>query len=98
MFITKPEPETTLKMFVERVNPQGPGWKKFTIENIPFGKSKFGMLFLCWIFSIILVYSMIFSIGKFVLGDFSIGMLFLCISITFFSLTACFLKKIEKIN
>ena len=96
MFITKPEPETTLNKFVERVNPQGPGWKRFSLENSPFGETKFGSLFLCWIFSIILVYSMIFSIGKLVLGDFFIGIIFLCISITFFSFTAYFLQKIEK--
>jgi Na+/proline symporter len=99
MFITKPESEKTLNKFVSRINPQGLGWKKFIPQNSEFcEKNNFGILFLCWIFSIILIYSMIFSIGKLVLGDFFIGLLFLGISIIFFSFTAYFLQKIEKSN
>ena len=81
-FFTKPVDEGTLKDFYRRVHPGGRGWKRIA-EMIPDVKSDshFGELFLNWLAGIVLVYMMLFGVGKIILGQTGAGVIFVCIGL-----------------
>ncbi len=74
-FLTKPTDELTLHNFYRRVHPGGIGWKPIsaTLADVK-SDSGYGNLFLCWMLGIILVYSMLFGIGKTLLGNYGLGL------------------------
>ncbi|HEX9615340.1 MAG TPA: sodium:solute symporter family protein, partial [Bacteroidota bacterium] len=79
-FLTRPTDEETLRSFYRRVHPGGWGWRKIG-ESMPEvrGDTKYAGLFLNWLAGIVLVYMMLFGIGKLILGDIGMGILFVSI-------------------
>ena len=79
-FLTSPEDEKTLKNFVEKVNPGGPGWTKFpvsrSIEPWPIPKGILMMLL-----GSISVYSVLIGVGQLIYGNIMTGLLVFMISI-----------------
>ena len=89
-FITPAEDENTLQEFVDKVNPGGPGWKKFNsnsneIWSVPVGI--LSMLLGCF-----LVYGLLLGFGYFIYGNYSISL----ISFIIATFSALFLIKISK--
>lgn len=89
-FITPAEDENTLQEFVNKVNPGGPGWKKFNsnsneIWSVPVGI--LSMLLGCF-----LVYGLLLGFGYFIYGNYSISL----ISFIIATFSALFLIKISK--
>ena len=67
-FLTPPDDEETLIKFIEKVNPGGPGWKKFTPTNIevepwPVPRGMLSMLLGC-----LAVYSILLGTGQLIYG------------------------------
>ena len=75
-FLSTPEDEETLRNFVHKVNPGGPGWSKFlvheSIEPWPVPKGLLMMLF--GSFS---VYSFLIGVGQLIYGHILVGTLIL---------------------
>ncbi|MBI3005073.1 MAG: Na+:solute symporter [Ignavibacteriales bacterium] len=81
-FLTKPTDEKTLKNFYRRVHPGGFGWRPIEklLPEIK-GDSGYSKLFIDWIAGIVLVYAMLFGIGKFILGDIGSAALFIAVGL-----------------
>ena len=64
-FLTKPVAEECLIQFYRRVHPGGIGWRKVEkmVPDVP-GDSGFAWLFLDWVCGVLLVYGVLFGIGK----------------------------------
>lgn len=77
-FLTKPTDGETLKNFYRRVHPGGIGWKPIA-ELVPEVKrdSGYARVFLNWVAGIVLVYAMLFGVGKLILGQHLEGVMFL---------------------
>jgi len=75
--VTPPTEEATLIQFYRRVHPGGVGWRRIA-RLVPDVKSDtgYGGLFLNWIAGVVLVFSMLFGVGKIILGFTMEGMLF----------------------
>jgi solute:Na+ symporter, SSS family len=80
MFLTKPTDEIKLLDFYRRVHPGGAGWKAISAK-LPEVKSDSGfyLLIINWVAGIILAYSFLFGVGKIILGDPFIGIIFLVV-------------------
>ncbi len=80
--LTKPTEVETLKTFYRRVHPGGVGWKPIA-ELAPDvrGDSGYLSLFMNWGAGVILVYCMLFGVGKFILGETGIGVAFLAVGL-----------------
>ena len=66
-FLTAPEDEKTLKNFVEKVNPGGPGWSRFPLsERLILANSK-GILMM--LLGSISVYSVLIGVGQLIYGN-----------------------------
>jgi solute:Na+ symporter, SSS family len=78
VFITKPTEENKLLSFYKQVHPGGPGWRKIS-SLLPEIKpdSGYAFLFADWVLGIVLVYMFLFGIGKIILGDYFIGLIYL---------------------
>ena len=79
-FLTAPEDEKTLKNFVEKVNPGGPGWSRFplseTVDPWPIPKGIVMMLL-----GSISVYSVLIGVGQLIYGNIMTGLFVFLISI-----------------
>ena len=79
-FFTAPEDEKTLKNFVEKVNPGGPGWSKFPLSGTgdpwPIPKGILMMLL-----GSISVYSVLIGVGQLIYGNIMTGLFVFLISI-----------------
>lgn len=77
-FITKPTEENKLAEFFKRVHPGGYGWKRIAAKH-PEVRVDTGYITLLfdWVCGIILVYMFLFGIGKIILGDYLIGVIYL---------------------
>ena len=75
-FLTKPEPDSILNSFYERVRPGGPGWA--TVSNrLGYGREKIpggALAWTNWVAGIIAVYASLFGIGKLIFGDWASGL------------------------
>jgi Na+/proline symporter len=82
VFITKPVEENKLIEFYRRVHPGGPGWKKIS-SLLPDVKSDSGYryLFMNWVCGIILVYTFLFGIGDIILGDSTMGLIYIVLGL-----------------
>jgi len=81
-FLTKPTAEETLRSFYKRVHPGGWGWRKISgLMPEVRGDSNYAGLFLNWVAGIVLVYMMLFGIGKMILGETVTGVVFLAIGL-----------------
>jgi Na+/proline symporter len=76
--LTSPTNREHLKNFYRRVHPGGPGWRKIAAE-VPEVKPDTGYLamFWSWLASAGLIYSVLFGIGKIILGEIAFGFLLL---------------------
>ena len=81
-FLTKPTEEETLKTFYRRVHPGGWGWGPIA-QLLPDvkGDSGYGRLLLNWLSGVVLVYSMLFGVGKIILGQTFDGVIFVVIGL-----------------
>jgi Na+/proline symporter len=61
-----PESEETLRQFFEKVQPTGPGWKRFgkANEGVSLGRR-----FLLWFLGLVVCYGALFGLGEWMLGD-----------------------------
>ena len=88
-FATKPESEATLSHFYNKVRPMG-NWGKFTL---PANVGKPGYLVLCWLSSIVMIYSTLFFIGKLIFKEYSeAGIYAAVVVVAFFILRYCSMK------
>ena len=81
-FLTKPTNTETLVNFYRRVHPGGIGWR--AIERLvpeTKGDSGFIGLLFNWIAGIVLVYSMLFGVGKLILGMHTEGLIFILVGL-----------------
>lgn len=75
-FLSTPEDEETLRNFVHKVNPGGPGWSKFSVHEStePWPVPKGILMMLFGSFS---VYSFLIGVGQLIYGHIFIGTLIL---------------------
>jgi SSS family solute:Na+ symporter len=70
-FLTKPTNDETLKAFYRRAHPGGPGWTRIQAMMPEVeGDSGYAFLVGAWLAGIVLVYSILFCIGKALFGDY----------------------------
>jgi Na+/proline symporter len=80
-FATKPEPETTLVRFYERVRPSRFGWAAVArVAKEEPGVEPLGINAIDWVAGCGLVYGALFGIGKVVLGSTAEGVLYLALA------------------
>lgn len=79
-FMTKPESDATLSHFYNKVRPMG-NWGKFTL---PTNVGKPGYLVLCWLSSIIMIYSTLFFIGKLIFKEYTDAGMYAAIAVVSF--------------
>jgi len=81
-YMTRPTDEETLKNFYRRVHPGGIGWKKIAalVPDVA-GDTGYGKLFVDWIAGIVLVYSMLFGLGKLILAQATEGAAFIALGL-----------------
>ena len=79
-FLSPPEDEETLRNFVHKVNPGGPGWSKFPVSEPiePWPVPKGILMMLLGSFS---VYSFLIGVGQLLYGHILVGMLILFLGI-----------------
>ncbi|HEV7992944.1 MAG TPA: sodium:solute symporter family protein [Gemmatimonadaceae bacterium] len=86
-FMTKPEPDSKLEAFYERVRPGGPGWRRisdklgYNGETIPGG----ALAWTNWLAGIVAVYASLFGIGKIIFGELGTGLAMLVIAAAAFA-------------
>jgi len=70
-FLTKPTDEKVLFSFYRNIHPGGVLWKKIS-DKLPEVQSDTGFLqmFMNWLFGVILVYSILFGVGKLIFKDY----------------------------
>ena len=88
-FVTPPDDEKTLQHFVNKINPGGPGWSKYTASTTDTWMLPKGILLM--ILGCIVVYSILIGVGQLIYGN-AMGYLLLGISI----ISAFGLKKLWK--
>lgn len=78
--LTPPTDDERLRSFYQRVHPGGWGWKRIA-SMMPDvrGDSGYAGLFVDWLAGVVLVYMVLFGVGKLILGDMLMGLVFLCI-------------------
>lgn len=82
VFLTKPVEHAKLSEFYKRVHPGGVGWKKIADEHPDIQPdSGFIFLFADWVSGIILVYMFLFGIGKVILREYLIGIIYLLLGL-----------------
>lgn len=81
-FLTRPTDAGTLKAFFVRIHPGG--WWKPVLAQIPGGAEMqdrgFGRLFVDWVAGIVLVYDVLFGLGKLILGDYQSAVVFFLVA------------------
>lgn len=81
-FLTPPVEAGHLRAFYRRVHPGGVGWRHVAAEDPQVkGDTGFAALFVNWAAGIVLVYAMLFGVGKVILGDTGEGIVFLATGI-----------------
>ena len=88
-FVTPPDDEKKLQEFVNKINPGGPGWSKYTASTTDTWILPKGILLM--ILGCIVVYSILIGVGQLIYGN-AMGYLLLGISI----ISAFGLKKLWK--
>ncbi len=93
-FLTKPEQDTTLKEFYDRVQPMG-YWGKFAKENA--NKNLFKTA-LCWLCAVIFTYAILFGFGNLLLKNWNLFGINLIVAILGIAVFVRISKKIELFN
>jgi SSS family solute:Na+ symporter len=79
--LTKPTDEGTLERFYRRVHPGGRGWSALAEEHPDVkGDSGYGRLMMDWFCGTILVYCVLFGVGKILLLQTGEGLIFLVVA------------------
>jgi SSS family solute:Na+ symporter len=80
--LTRPTAEATLTTFYRRVHPGGVGWKHIArlLPDVK-GDTGFGGMFVNWIAGVVLVFSMLFGVGKLILGTAADGIIFIVVGL-----------------
>ncbi len=80
-FLTKPTDAKTLESFFRRIHPGG-FWKPIA-ETLPDVQQDSGLASLAfdWLAGVVLVYSMLFGFGKFILGEYIPAAIFLVVAV-----------------
>ena len=78
-FVTPPDDEKTLQNFVNKINPGGPGWSKYSTPTTEPWILPKGILLM--ILGCIVVYSILIGVGQLIYGN-SMGYLLIALSIT----------------
>ncbi len=82
-FLTKPTDPSTLKEFYSLVRPAGPGWRPIAAQVPDLQPdSTIGSMARQWGIGVVLVYSSLFSVGYFILGNMIPGILTLLLAIS----------------
>ena len=78
--VTPPADRATLEGFYRRVHPGGPGWGPVA-RSLPDvkGDTGLGWLFADWAAGVVLVYSMLFAVGRLIFGDYAQGLLLIAV-------------------
>jgi len=79
--VTKPVDEKKLLDFYNKVKPRSFGWRKISKDYTT--KDNWGDI-LDWVLGTVMIYSILFSIGKFILGFYTSGLIFTTIAIVCF--------------
>jgi solute:Na+ symporter, SSS family len=99
-FITKPTDFETLKTFFIRIHPGG--WWKPVAAKLPDVKqdSGYGKLIIDWVAGIILIYNVLFGLGKLILGDIQTASMFFLIAAAAATILYAHLSKVgwEKVG
>jgi solute:Na+ symporter, SSS family len=95
-FITKPTESSQLQFFYNRVQPGGMWPARFGIHNGP--KNEFTYLLLAWLISILMTYSILFLIGKFILAEYEHAILATFSALSSFIALKWLLKKTAIFN
>ena len=76
-YLTKPTDSGTLKTFFRRVHPDG--WWEPIVRMVPEVQQDTGYarLLIDWAAGVILTYSVLFGLGKCILGDWQVGVAYL---------------------
>jgi solute:Na+ symporter, SSS family len=93
-YLTKPESDATLVQFYKKVKPSGPGWRKVTNKaGLEAVANTLPMDLLAFFTGSVMIYSLLFGIGKFIFGDILMGSIYCLIgAISGFSI----FKMLEK--
>ena len=73
-YLTPPDDEETLKAFVIKVNPGGPGWVKYS-EGVSSDPWPVPRGILCMVLGCVFVYGVLIGIGQFIYGYIGLGVL-----------------------
>ena len=76
-FLTRPVEEQTLLRFYEKTHPGGIGWRAIE-KKLPHvkGDTGFGAMAIAWIAGVVLIYAILFGIGKLLFGEWSAGAIY----------------------
>ena len=81
-FLTGSTEEKVIADFYKKIHPGGIGWKKFkqkypeVVQDTGYGK-----LFINWFSGVVLIYSVLYSTGKIIFGDYLVGFIGLSIGL-----------------
>ena len=89
-FITPPDNNKTLQKFVNKVNPGGPGWRKFESSSNKTWAVPLGII--CMLLGCFLVYGLLLGFGYFIYGNTFVSL----ISFSIATISAIILAKISK--
>jgi Na+/proline symporter len=102
--LTAPESKQTLQRFYKLTHPGGPGWRKVIREAEEEGKEidkekgmawEMPLQILCVFIGAAVIYSMLFSIGNFLYGRLTLGLVFLAVVIVGTYLLFRFFSKLR---
>ena len=93
--LTKPEPAETLKAFVTRVQPGGPGWRHVTeaagLPQRPIADGARSVV--AWLCGVVAVYAALFGVGKLLLGPRLVGAGLVGLAIAAFAVVLLTLRR-----
>ena len=78
-FITPPDDEDVLTKFVDKVNPGGPGWKRFYGDKHNHWSVPKGIIVM--ILGCLVVYGVLIGVGQLIYGNFLMGSIFFTIAL-----------------
>ena len=98
-FITSPVKKNILINFYKKVHPGGIGWKRFHSEFPEVKHDKgYRKLFINWILGVISIYSTMYGIGKFLFGEYILGISGIIVSFLAGFIIFKILKNAESAN
>lgn len=83
--ITPPTDTTVLEHFYNKVKPDG-AWGPFKKAGDHSSRSNLAWLTLCWLSAVAMTYSILFSTGKFIFGDYQTGGIWIAVALVSFLL------------